>query len=265
MMFWSDAHCHLQDAAFRPDLEAILDRASQNGVRRFVINGTCPDDWERVAELAETCSEVLPHFGVHPWKVEKLGDGWEARLRGYLHKFPRAGIGEIGLDTKLTSAPMELQRKVFRCQLDLSRELDRPCTIHLIGAWPELHAELKENPPPRFLLHSFAGSAEQVSAFVDQNAWFSFGGAVLRAPGSEKLRKAIQAVPGDRLLLETDSPFQHPKGREYRQEPAHLLPLAEELARIRGVELLCLRRQTEANLTRFLQLSDSPDVRTGRG
>lgn len=253
---WTDAHCHLQDPACLPEIESILDRATRNGIRRFVVNGTCPDDWERVASLADAHPEVLPHFGVHPWKVEGIREDWELLLRGYLYKYPRAGIGEIGLDSKLTSTPMDLQRKVFRRQWNLGRELHRPCTIHLIGAWAELHEELKQGAPSRFLLHSFGGSPEQVDVFAEQNAWFSFGGALLRTPASKKLRKAIQAVPGDRLLLETDSPFQHPQGYDHRQEPGNLLNIAETVARIRGVELDDLSKQTEDNLNRFLQTAD---------
>ncbi|MDA3874462.1 MAG: TatD family hydrolase [Kiritimatiellae bacterium] len=253
---WTDAHCHLQDPDCLPDIQNILAQASSTGIERFVVNGTCPDDWARVASLADAHAEIVPQFGVHPWKVEGLQEDWELLLLGYLHRYPRAGIGEIGLDSKLTSAPMDLQREVFRRQLNLVRELDRPCTIHLIGAWAELHEELKEGAPSRFLLHSFGGSPEQVDVFARRNAWFSFGGAVLRIPASNKLEEAIRAVPEDRLLLETDSPFQHPQGKDHRQEPANLLHIAEEVARIRRVELNDLSRQSEANLNRFLQTAD---------
>lgn len=254
---WTDAHCHLQDPACLPELDTIFARASRNGIERFVVNGTCPDDWERVASVADSHTAISPQFGVHPWKVEGIREDWELLLRGYLHKYPGSGIGEIGLDSNLSPAPMDRQRKVFRHQWKLGLELDRPCTVHLIGAWAEFHEELKEGAPSRFLLHSFSGSPEQVAVFAERNAWFSFGGAVLRIPVSKKLREAIRVVPGDRLLLETDSPFQHPEGADHQQEPANLLHIAEEIARIRGVKLDDLSRQTEANLMRFLGLPDS--------
>jgi TatD DNase family protein len=249
---WTDAHCHLQDGVLTPDLPALLERSATFGIQRWLVNGTHPGDWKDVANLARRFPGIRPQFGIHPWHAADATDSWEPQLKGLLLEFPQAGIGEIGLDQQLTDTPIELQRKVFNAQLRIAVQLNRPCTFHLVSAWPELDACLKETCPPRFLLHSFSGSAEQVRGYAQKNAWFSFGGAVIRQSNSKKLHAAIQAVPRDRLLLETDAPFQHPDGKQARQEPAGLLRIAEAVANIRKIPVDILRQQTEENVATFL-------------
>lgn len=249
---WADAHCHLQTEAFAPDLPRLLERAAVFGIRRFVVSATRPDDWDAVAALARRHAGVCPQFGVHPWHAAEATKAWETRLKEMLLRFPEAGIGEIGLDRKLTYTPIETQREVFRAQLRVAAALNRPCTIHLIGAWAELHEDLEAHSPPRFLLHAFNGSPEQVKAFAKRPCWFSFGGAVIRQSNSDKLRDAVRAVPDDRLLLETDAPNQHPEDRGARQEPAGLIRVAEAVARLRGLPVDRLRQQTARNLQAWL-------------
>lgn len=252
-MTLTDAHCHLQDPVLTVDLEQVLERSSRFGIKQFVVNGTCPEDWEAVSVLATRFSEVIPQFGVHPWKVENLPSDWMERLKGFLLKYPQAGIGEIGLDGQLTDAPMQVQQKVFNAQFQLAREWERPCTIHVVKAWPEFMDELKEGVPSHWLLHSFGGSSEQLKGFAEKGAYFSFGGAVIRHSNSEKLQNAVRKVPDDRLLLETDAPFQHPQGKDYRQEPTGLLRIAERIAELRGINIRDLSQKTERNLKHFIQ------------
>ncbi|MDF3130634.1 TatD family hydrolase [Kiritimatiellaeota bacterium B1221] len=247
MISLTDAHCHLQDPAFAGEMNTIIDRAKNFGIRRFVVNGTCPEDWSKVEDLAKNHSEVLPQFGVHPWKVADLPVNWMEKLKGYLLRFPLAGLGEIGLDRKLTDAPISQQIEIFRQQVELACEYHRPCTFHIVKAWEEFWSVLKEQAPEKFLLHSFRGSAEQVKAFEGYEAYFSFGGAVLRHPNSKKMAAALQAVPEDRMLLETDAPYQHPQGLRVRQEPAGLLVIAEKSAEIRGERLETVLKNCEAN------------------
>ncbi len=252
-MTLTDAHCHLQDPAFAGELNIILERAKAFGIRRFGVNGTCPADWPAVAKLAKMHPEVLPQFGVHPWKVENLPENWLEELKGYLLRFPQAGLGEIGLDRKLTDTAMSLQVDIFSQQVKLACEYNRACTFHIIKAWEEFWSVLNVHAPKQFLMHSFRGSAEQVSAFKAYGAYFSFGGALLRHPNSKKMASALRAVPKDRLLLETDAPYQHPQGLKVRQEPAGLLVIAEKVAEIRGEELPLLLREIEKNSQEFFQ------------
>ena len=262
---WSDAHCHLQE--FTPPrgegLAEVLRRAEVFGVRRFVVNGTGPGDWAAVARLAATCSGVVPQFGLHPWQAD-CGSDWETPLKEYLLRFPQAGLGEIGLDLQLTEVPLEVQREVFGKQLALAARLQRPCTIHAVGeVWDVLLEDVRTHRPPSVLLHAWGGGATRVGAWMEVDARFSFGGAVCREPRGKAVTMAVETVPLDRLMLETDAPWQHPRGQAYRQEPAFLLAVAEQVSRIKGVTLDTLRAVTEKNVDRLFGGKSAGDVAGG--
>lgn len=232
---YTDAHCHLQDAAFAEDRSAQIRKAVAAGVHRLVVNGTHPSDWRSVTALAKQWPEIRPQFGVHPWKAAELPADWLTQLEAWLTAHPDAGVGEIGLDAQLTEVPLPRQMEVLDAQLNMARQYQRPCTLHVLRAWPETDRMLKQYPGLRLLFHSYSGSARQVEGLLSHDSYFSFGGVLLRQPLSWKVQAALQAVPMDRLLIETDAPFQHPAGRKHRQEPAGLLSVAESAARLLGL------------------------------
>ncbi|MCC5848793.1 MAG: TatD family hydrolase [Verrucomicrobia bacterium] len=246
---WTDSHCHLQDFPAE-ELSTILKRAEIFKIERFCVNGTRPEDWSVVARLAANFPGVYPQFGLHPWQTAQT-ENWEIKLKEFLLRHPHAGVGEIGLDTQLTDTPLETQRPAFQKQLALAAELQRPCTIHAVGAvWDELLEDLQTHRPRAALLHAWGGGTHMLPRWIECNAYFSFGGALCREPQSGKLVEAVQAIPLDRILLETDSPWQHPKGKAHRQEPAALLSVAEQVAKIKKVSLDLLRQVVEKNVTR---------------
>lgn len=246
---WTDAHVHPTDVTCWSD---VLDRAASFSIHRILGNSTHPDEWAEMDRLSRKYNEILPGFGVHPWEVSDLPSDWLNALTKLLLSHKNAFVGEIGLDKKLTDQPMDLQKKVLTHQIHLANRLDRPCTLHVVGAWQELFEVFEDAKPKRMLLHAFSGSAEQVKHFHGEKVWFSFGGAVIRQSNSEKLKEAVRAVPENRILLETDAPYQHPDGKEIEQEPAGLLRIAEAVANLRGVPIDELRRQTERNVEEFL-------------
>lgn len=248
-MGWMDVHCHLQVLP-EPELAAVLTRAGVFGVDAFAVNGTRPEDWGAVAALAGR-EGVRPQFGLHPWFAEAAA-GWEAELTALLLRFPQAGVGEIGLDSKLTETPMAVQEAVLARQLALAARLGRVCTLHAVGdVWAALLASVRAARPPRVLLHAWGGGAGRVGDWVALGGWFSFGGAVCRERVGAGLRAAVRAVPADRLLLETDCPWQHPEGRALRSEPAMLLRVAGAVAEIREISVEALLRQTHENAMAF--------------
>ncbi|MCC5843776.1 MAG: TatD family hydrolase [Verrucomicrobia bacterium] len=249
---WTDAHCQLQEFIADGSLPEIRARAAAFNVTAFLVNGTSPDDWLQVASLADDPA-VHPHFGLHPWFADR-SDDWEPRLRDLLHRFPRAGIGEIGLDRQLTDTPYPRQLDTLRRQLILAQSLRRPCTLHAVGnVWDDLLAAVREHTPPAVLLHAWGGGTNNLKAWIDLGAYFSFGGALRRTPPSRKLEDTLRQIPPDRLLLETDAPWQDPRGKKHRSEPAQLPAVAEHAARIKNIPLETLRALTEQNRTACLR------------
>ncbi|QEG25205.1 TatD family hydrolase [Mariniblastus fucicola] len=238
-----DSHNHLQDARFDGHRREIVSVMRDVGVSSCVVNGTEESDWSAVAKLAETWPEfVRPSFGVHPWKVQGRAESWLESLRGFLDRFPDAGVGEIGLDRWIEGHDIEDQLIVFRNQLDLAVELDRPCTIHCLRAWGPLLKELTSHDVlPRFLMHSFGGSEETAKKFVELGAWFSFSGYFLHEK-KEKVVEVFRSIPQDRILVETDAPDMlppekfRPFGDDTANHPANLARISERLAELLDIE-----------------------------
>jgi TatD DNase family protein len=178
----------------------------------MVVNGTKPSDWARVAALAKQHPWIVPSFGLHPWYLEEAGPDWFETLCGYLDGLPCA-VGEIGLDRSRVNpkdkAALELQEKFFLRQLELAATRGVPVSIHCVRTWGRFFDLLSSHPLPKcgFLIHSYSGPIEMIKQFVSLGAYFSFSGAIL-ADNKGARREALKHVPLDRLLFETDAPFQ---------------------------------------------------------
>ncbi|MDF1752181.1 MAG: TatD family hydrolase [Verrucomicrobiales bacterium] len=259
-----DAHCHLQDESFGDDFEAIFSESLSRGIQSFVVNGTSENDWEKVADLAREHPEIKPSFGLHPWYVSERSPEWRAQLEELLIEFPKAGVGEIGLDRWIKNHDIEEQLPVFEAQWKLAHSLDRPLSVHCLKAWGHLVESLNHLPEHRFLLHSYSGSEELVPVFSGKGAYFSISGYFLKAAKAEKL-KVFSTVPTDRLLLETDSPSMELPGEldlhpdfEFNH-PANLAVVYRQVAENEGIPLDALVERTRANFDRWFTGSAPKD------
>lgn len=239
-----DCHLHLQDSRLG-DLARILATVRSERIACLVVNGTEPGDWEKVASLSRLYPEVIPSFGVHPWRVNEVERNWRDLLGERLTDFPMAGVGEIGLDRWIKGHNLKRQKEFFQAQLALAADLRRPISIHCLNAWGSLLECLrKADLSAGCLLHSYGGSAELVGELVDLGAYFSLSGYFFRDDKTAKL-KAFEKVPDERLLLETDAPDmlppifmqRHPlvgDGGVILNHPANLPSLYEAYASWRG-------------------------------
>lgn len=152
---------------------------------------------------------VVPNFGLHPWYVTERSANWFNTLREFLTATPTAAVGEIGLDKGSHGRTIEFsqQVEVFRQQLELAKELQRPASVHCVRAFGDL-LEILQNAgpfPAGLILHSYLGSAEMVSGFAKLGAYFSFSG-YLTSMKSTKAKNMLKLVPKDRILIESDAP-----------------------------------------------------------
>jgi TatD DNase family protein len=185
-------------------------------------------------------------------------------LREWLERFPHAGVGEIGLDRWKPGLDFAPQPDLFRRQLELAAELDRPVSIHCLRAWGMLFELLRDGPRPArgFLLHSYGGPLEMVAPLTELGAYFSLPGAFARERKTRQ-RAVFQAVPAERLLIETDAPDQMPPAALVRHpctdpatgrklnHPANLGAVYEFAAELREQPLSRLAAQVEANFHRL--------------
>ena len=253
-----DAHNHLHQFA---DPEAIIASMKNAGIEGCVVNGTSEADWPAVAGLAERHPDfVHPAFGLHPWHAHQRSTDWLDKLRTFLDRFPRASIGECGVDRWVAGPPIEIQLEAFLPQLALARERNLPITIHALKAWGPLLDALDREPPPGrgFLLHSYGGSPELIGQLVPRGARFSFSGHFLH-PRKAGIIEAFRSVPPDRLLLETDAPSMIPPEESIthplpdgQNHPANLPAIAAGLARELHRDPSSLGHRCTVNTRQFL-------------
>lgn len=202
-MQFTDSHIHLQDYKSKSAQQIITDM-KKNGFSKVICVSSQSDDWQKVADLAVLYPDfIIPSFGLHPWYISKKNDNWLSEIRQYLHKFPFSCVGECGLD-RLKAPTEEGQYDVFVKQLALAKEFNRPINIHALKA-EELFNDLWHEMPPKFLLHSFGGSLDFLQKALKHGAYISLSPSVLKRKNAFDI---IKSIPSDRLLTESDAPYQ---------------------------------------------------------
>ncbi len=264
-----DAHNHLHDRRLAERLPEVIAAMRDAGIRHCVVNGTCESDWPEVARIAEAHPDfILPAFGLHPWHAAGRSPRWLEDLAAYLDRFPRASIGECGLDrSRRCTVPLAEQQDIFASQLRLAAERSLPVSIHCVQAWGALLDALTTTAPPDcgFLLHSYSGSPELAARLAPLGAYFSFSARSLHQPAG-KLATLLRAIPPERILVETDAPDLPPPASLTRHplsspdgtplnHPANLPAIADALAEAAGIPDEQFRALASENFHRFLGFS----------
>jgi len=237
---FTDSHAHLADARFDADRDAVLERARAAGVERIltIAEATQPAECDKTLELAELHPFLWVAAGVHPHEArhatDKTLDALEELLRS-----PRAlAWGEIGLDYHYDHSPRDVQQAVFREQLQRARARRLPVVIHCREAWNDCLRILGEEwatAGQGGILHCFSSTADVARQALEWGFLISFAGNVT-FPRAENLREAAQAVPLDRLLIETDCPYLAPQAvRGKRNEPANVRLGVKWIAKLKGL------------------------------
>ena len=217
------------------DIPHIVDRARKAGVQYMISCATMEENFDKTAELASAYESVIPCFGIHPWFLDSLSENWQQTLETFLAA-QGSGIGETGLDFTDKGADQELQIRVFSHHLALARELERPINIHIRKAWDRFIHLLKKFGPLKTpgLIHSYSGSLDMIPLFEKYNLYISFSGSVTR-PNARKVVRALGAVSGERLVIETDTPDIYPSLSAPKEntlnEPKNLPAIAQIAAR----------------------------------
>lgn len=249
-----DTHAHL--GLCEPADDELLAAARKAGVNRILTVGLGDDSNPGVIELARAHEEVFAAVGRHPNSAAGFGDAEAAALAELAGADEVVAVGETGLDWYREGSLPDEQRRAFLGQIGVANRVGKPLVIHLRDrdesemAYKEAFEILESETDGDVILHCFSagpGYAERAA----ENGWYcSFAGNVTY-PKSESLREAAQAVPDDRLLVETDSPFLAPQDfRGSPNEPANVIATAGKLAEVRGVAYDELERTVEANAAR---------------
>ncbi|MER3521105.1 MAG: DNAase [Acidimicrobiia bacterium] len=231
----------LSPASLDPRIVAILQRAEEAGVRRFVVVGIDPETSREAMGIAMADPRCVATIGLHPNEAHFFSTGVENTLNEMAKSPFVAAIGETGLDFYREQAPPSDQEMAFRFHIELARRVSKPLVIHVREAHREtrrvLEDELRSGSLPPLVMHCFSGSRDDAESYLSLGAFLSFAGPItFTTANARQLREVAAWAPLERCLLETDSPFLSP--HPYRgspNEPARTALVGRELARLKGI------------------------------
>src|SRR5881397_4025219 len=248
-----DSHCHIDDARFDADREAMIQRARDAGIEHFVTIGFDLKTSRAAVALAQKYPFISATVGVHPHEVKHIQDNWNDELRALAKSERVVAYGEIGLDYHYDHSPRDVQRARFREQVQLARELYLPIIIHTREAQEDTIAILQEEKAGALggVFHCFSGDAWLAKDALDLGFYLSFSG-VITFQNATMLRDIAKTVPLDRILVETDSPYLTPvPHRGKRNEPSYVRHVAEKLADLHGLSAQDVEDATTQNTKRL--------------
>lgn len=252
-----DSHCHLDRldlAAHDGDLAAALDAARARDVRQFLAIAVTLEDVADLADIARQHDDVVISAGVHPLhRVEQEPDS-EA-IKACAERFDVVAIGETGLDYHYDTIPREVQHERFKCHLQAATELELPVIVHTREARQDTLSLIREYTDPRIggVLHCFTEDLDMAREAVRHGFMISLSG-IVTFRNAVSIRELARAIPLDRLLIETDSPYLAPVPyRGKPNEPQWVVEVAECIARERGISVDEVAMQTTANFYRLFR------------
>ena len=230
-----DTHAHLDDRAFDCDREALISGLREKGIALVMNPGCSLESSRNAVALAKKYPFLYAAVGSHPDAADEVD---EAVLEGYrllCREEKVKAIGEIGLDYHYEDIPREIQKKAFRMQMALAQEVGLPVIIHQREALADCLEILGDFPEVKGVFHCFSGSAQTARELTAQGWYVGFTG-VLTFKNARKALEAAQAVPKDRIVLETDCPYMAPEPyRGRRNDPGYLYRMAEVLGELLGI------------------------------
>ena len=255
-----DTHAHLDNEQFKTDRDQVIARAQANGISHILTIGCDLESSRQSVAIAKANPSIYAAVGIHPHDAAQVDDTVLDQLRSLATNPDNkvVAIGEIGLDFYRDRSPRDIQRQVFRQQIQLARELNLPIVVHDRDAHDEVLAILQETNAGEIggVLHCFSGDLAMAKACLDLGLHLSFT-ATVTYPKNEAAREIIAKLPVDRLLIETDCPYLAPQSRRgKRNEPALVRSVAETIASVKGLTEEDVARITSLNAFRLFGIGE---------
>ena len=261
-----DSHAHLDGKQFDSDREQVIARAREAGVETIVAigNGDGPPEVDHGILLAEKYPFIYATIGIHPHEARLADDAAYRKMEELAKHAKVIAWGEIGLDYFYDHSPREVQKEVFRRQMEMAAAAKLPIVIHCRpseasdDAWEDFFKMIGEDWGDKGLggiLHCFTGTRSQAKRALDLGFMISFAGNVT-FPKAQQIRDAALEVPLDRMLIETDSPYLAPiPHRGQRNEPAFVTEVARQIGELRRLPAEKIGSQTAQNFYKFFGLA----------
>ena len=231
-----DTHAHMDDAAFDADRDELFGKYPNEGIS-LIMNPACSlKSSHSVCALTQRFDYLYGAVGSHPDVADEVNESVIEEYRTLCKLNPKLkAIGEIGLDYHYEDIPREIQQSAFRRQMALAAELDLPVIVHDRDAHGDALAIIDEFPTVKGVFHCYSGSLEMARQLVQKGWYIGFTG-VLTFKNARKAVEVAEAIPLERIVLETDCPYMAPEPfRGKRNHPGYLWRMAERLGEIRGI------------------------------
>lgn len=251
-----DTHAHYSDSAFDEDRDEVLSSLPSKGVRFVTLASSSVDDSIVNSELSTKYGYIYCAAGVHPECVDETPEDYLEKISGIVHQNPKVrAIGEIGLDYHYEGFNKEKQIKIFCEQLELAQKLDLPVIVHSRDACEDTLNILKQYKP-QGVVHCFSGSAETAAEIIRLGMYISFTG-VLTFKNAKKAIKALEIIPVEQFMLETDCPYMAPVPfRGKRCDSSMIAYTAQKAAEIKGMDVQELLDITCRNGMEFYRIKE---------
>lgn len=266
-MYLTDTHCHLNLNQFDNDLNAVLIRSAETGIRRILVPGIDLESSRKAVQLAESFPQIFAAVGIHP----NTPDAWQSdtytELKALALHPKVAAIGEIGLDNHWHDTDSSYQKKILQAQLDLAAEVQKPVVIHsreafndlvpILNAWTDTLQSVKSPLAGRpGVLHAFEGDSEDAGNAIKAGFFIGLAGPITFQNARIKHQLAIDC-PLVNIVIETDAPYLTPHPyRGQRNEPARVALVAAKLAELKQVSFDKIIETTTVNANRLFSWSN---------
>lgn len=249
-----DTHAHYDNEAFDADRDKVLSSLPEKGVSLVLIPGCDLETSVKAIALSKRYVNVYAAVGWHPHEAQYFDDESEQFIIRAAVEKKVVAVGEIGLDFHYDHSPRDTQRKVFRRQMELARETKLPVIIHDREAHAECLDMAREFSDVRGVFHCYSGSVETARELIKLGWYLSFTGTVTFKDARRAL-EAIGAVPLERIMLETDSPYLAPAPYRGRRCDSSMLPyIAQTVADVKRVSVQEIAEITMKNGCDFFNI-----------
>ena len=249
-----DTHAHLNDPVFDEDRDTLISGLPAQGVGLVMNPGCSLENSRQAIAIAEKYPFVYAAVGTHPDTADEVNEAVIEEYRRLCSHEKVKAIGEIGVDYYYETIPRDTQKTAFRMQMELARETGLPVIIHERDAHDDGMRMIKEFPDVTGVFHCYSGSAEMAKQLVKMGWYIGFTG-VLTFKNARKAVETAQAIPLERIVLETDCPFMAPEPfRGKRNHPGYLYRMAERLAELRGLSVEEVHAITTENGKRLYRI-----------
>ena len=260
-----DIGCNLTHDSFDSDRDQVLERAREAGVVQLVVTGASETGSQAALSLAqEHPGRLFATAGVHPHRASDYGDDTDSVLRELSHRQGVVAVGETGLDYFRDFSPRDVQREVFRRQLQIGIDSGLPLFLHMRDAHGDFHSILREMREhlSDVVVHCFTGTRDELHEYLELDCHIGITGWICDERRGTHMKEFLKDIPADRLMVETDSPYLKPRNlrprvKSHRNEPRWLPWIVGTLAAVRDERPNSLAEQTTKNARRFFRLPEA--------